>query len=43
MHNIFLVLIGENKYLDANYFANREHIINDSQEQLLFGSMAKIC
>lgn len=38
MHNIFLVLIGENKYLEANYFANRGHVINDSQEQLLIGS-----
>lgn len=34
MYNIFLVLIGESKYLDANYFTNSGHIINDSQEQL---------
>lgn len=33
-----LVLIGENKYLEANYFANRGHIVNDCQEQLLIGS-----
>lgn len=38
MHNIFLVLMGENKYLEANYFANRGHVVNDSQEQLLIGS-----
>lgn len=37
-YDIFLVLIGENKYLEANYFANRGHILNDHQEQLLIGS-----